>query len=571
MTIDDAGRRLPTETPRAPTGWLVMLAAMRPAALLATALVLAAIAPAAAPASEPTGRLLVTTAASSSPVAFGAVPSSLRVPELGLVRVAPRRGETLRALRARLLADPRVRAVDVERRAIPRAASDDPALTDPETAVGTPPGTPIQWWPQRMGLFEAWDLADGDESLVAVIDSGIEGPHPELDGKVRDTLDADPTAGAGGPLTDEAGHGTHVASFSCAQTDNAIGIAGAGRACGLLVAKTDFSDGSVVQAIVDAADRGADVIVMSFGTDGGRTPPRAMVDAIAYAADRQAVLIAAAADEETEEQGDPANILQPTGTGPDLSRNLGLSVTAATFYDRKAAFAGRGSQISLAAYGTFERGQGPRGLLGAFPAAETTFERGELGPPPVPPCRCRVEYRGDTRYAYLQGTSMATGIVGGVAALVRDLNPDLRGAEVVRLLKETARRPPGSGWSPELGWGIVDGAAALRRAAEIDRRPPASRLTAGVPSRTRRRSLTLRWRGSDESPPNVVSSGIARYEVWRSVDGLAPVKLTSTRRSSYRLRVRRGRRYAFFTIAVDRAGNREAPPRRADARVRVLR
>ena len=37
-----------------------------------------------------------------------------------------------------------------------------------------------------------------------------------INGKIRDTLDADPTVGAGGPLTDTAGHGTHVASFACA-------------------------------------------------------------------------------------------------------------------------------------------------------------------------------------------------------------------------------------------------------------------------------------------------------------------------------------------------------------------
>ncbi len=164
---------------------------------------------------------------------------------------------------------------------------------------------------------------------------------------------------------------------------------------------------------------------------------------------------------------------------------------------------------------------------------------------------------------------MATAIVGGVAALVRDLNPDLRGTEIVRLLKETARRPAGSGWSPELGWGIVDGAAALRRAAQTDRRAPSSRLRA--PASTRRRTLTLRWTGSDRAPENVIASGVARFEVWRSVAGGAAVRIASTTRRSLRLRVRPGRRYAFFTIAVDRAGNREAPPARADARVRVTR
>ncbi|HEV2999259.1 MAG TPA: S8 family serine peptidase [Solirubrobacteraceae bacterium] len=551
---------------------------MRPAVLLAVGVVGVAGAPGVARASGGggeglTGRLLVSlapAAASDAVVARAAGRvSGVRVPQIGLVAVRPRGGESLAALRRRLAADPRVRAVAVERRAVPRAASNDPALTDPETAAGTPPGTPVQWWPARMGLFDAWDLAAGEDALVAVIDSGVEGPHPDLAGKVRDTLDVDPTPEAGGPLTDEIGHGTHVASLACAATGDGLGIAGAGRDCGLLVAKTDFSDGSVAQAIVEAADRGADAIVMSFGTDGAREPPQALVDALRYAAGRDAVLVAAAADHETDEQGDPANILQPTGTGHDLSSNLGLSVTAATFSDRRASFAGRGSQISLAAYGAFERGAGPPGLLGAFPAAETGFERGELGPPPVPPCRCRATYREDSRYAYLQGTSMATAIVGGVAALVRDLNPDLSGAEVVRLLKETARRPPGSGWSPELGWGIADARAAVRRAAEMDRRAPSSRLRA--PSSVRGRAVTLRWRGSDSAPDGVVVSGVARYEVWRSVGGRRAVKLLTTRAIARRVKLRPGRRYAFFTVAVDRAGNREAPPRRPDAVVRTRR
>ncbi|HEX8206901.1 MAG TPA: hypothetical protein VF587_12650, partial [Solirubrobacteraceae bacterium] len=62
---------------------------MRPAVLFAIALALAAAAPASASASERTGRLLVSLAPSSSPVAFAAARSDLRVPELGLVRVAP--------------------------------------------------------------------------------------------------------------------------------------------------------------------------------------------------------------------------------------------------------------------------------------------------------------------------------------------------------------------------------------------------------------------------------------------------------------------------------------------------
>jgi serine protease len=281
------------------------------------------------------------------------------------------------------------------------------------------------------------------------------------------------------------------------------------------------------------------------------------------------VVVAAAADQDTEEQGDPANIVQPNGTGADLSRNLGLSVTAATHSDQKAAFAGRGTQISMAAYGAFDRGLGPRGLLSGWPQGEASFERGSLGPPPQPPCRCRASYRGDSRYAYLQGTSMASAIVSGVAALVRDLNPDLPGADVVRLLKETARRPPGTGWTPELGWGILDARSAIEAARRLDRRPPQSQLRA--PRRTRRRTITLRWTGEDTAPPGVTASGVDVFEVWRATRGRAPVRIARTRRSTYRVRAKRGSRYAFFTIAVDRAGNREDPPGRPDATVRALR
>ena len=49
---------------------------------------------------------------------------------------------------------------------------------------------------------------------------------------------------------------------------------------------------------------------------------------------------------------------------------------------------------------------------------------------------------------------MAAPIVAAIAALARALNPDAHAADVIRALKQTATRPAGSGWNPELGWGI---------------------------------------------------------------------------------------------------------------------
>jgi hypothetical protein len=62
-------------------------------------------------------------------------------------------------------------------------------------------------------------------------------------------------------------------------------------------------------------------------------------------------------------------------------------------------------------------------------------------------------------------------------------------------------------------------------------------------------------------------SGISRYELWRSTDGGRFRRLYVTRRTARRVTLRRGARYAFYTVAVDHAGNREAAPKRPDARI----
>ncbi|HEY8583878.1 MAG TPA: S8 family serine peptidase, partial [Capillimicrobium sp.] len=472
----------------------------------------------------------------------------------------PRPGEPLAELAARLRADPRVRSVAREHRHVQRLEPDDPAFrtTDPAPEAG---GARLQWWAERSNFPAAWDIADGDSVTVAIIDSGVDGAHPDIQGKVRRSVDLDADPDHRGPGVDESGHGTHVASLACANPGNGVGLAGAGLECGLMIEKSDLSDSSVIRALVDATDHGADIISMSIGTDDRRSPPQAMRDAIDYAYDRGVVLIAAAADKNTTEQGDPANLLQPTGTGDDLKAGKGLSVTAADFSGRRAHFAGTGSQISLAAYGALSRTRASNGIIGAFPEQVTELERGLT----AAPCDCRAELAGDSRYAFLEGTSMATPIVAGAAALVLDRNPDLQPDDVIRILKRTAQRE--GGWNAALGWGIVDALAAVVAAGELDRRAPTSSVVA--PSSISGDAVRLRISAEDTPAYDIQPAGVREVRVFRSVDGGRPRRVAATSGRSVVLPVQEGRRYAFHTQAVDRAGNVETAPRRPDIRTRV--
>jgi serine protease len=482
------------------------------------------------------------------------------VPEVGVLTVRPAAGETIAELAARLERDPRVVGVEREYRHQPRLVPSDPAMSQPDPGAG---GQPYQWYLHRQGFPAAWDLSRGTGALVGVIDSGIDSSHPELATKVAIVRDLDGTTVGTG---DEVGHGTHVGGLACAATDNGAGIAGAGSDCRLILEKSDLTSSSVIAGLVEAARNGAVVINMSFG--GGRLSIGER-RALNYALRRDVVLIAAAADSPIAEQGHPAKDLQPTGTGSKLDAGLGLVVTAADMSGGRASFAGRGSQISLAALGdTGPSGPAP-GIFSTFPANVTQIETGASSPP-APPCpACRTTFNGDNRYGYLAGTSMAAPQVAGAVALVRAANPKLRRATVVRLMKETASRA--GGWTTELGWGILNAEGAVRRALELaqDTIPP-STSRRGIRSRRAGRVFTLRWRGRDLAPPGIRPAGVASYAVYVRRAGRYKL-LATTDANRYRYRGRRGKRYSFHVRARDRAGNLEAPPSRPDFLVRVRR
>lgn len=532
------------------------------AALVAVLLV---IVPVAAQASDSrTGRLLVTLKAGQANTAavdaladrHGARLALAPVEEIRLAVLEPAEGGDLGTLTTRLRRDRAVESVRAEHRFKPHYVPNDPAFAS--QLAGALPGASEEWWATNAGLLDAWNLASGNGATVAIIDTGIDATHPEFKGRIKHKVDYDDNPHHKGSGYDEVGHGSHVASLACGRANNGFGIAGAGGNCKLLIAKTDLTDGSVAASIIWSVRNHADAINMSFGTDTGTTSRSPEIErAIRYAYKHDAVMVAAAADTPSVEQGDPANLLQPTGTAPklDSSRSRGLTVTASTATDTRASFAGRGTQVSIAAPGTYGSAIGSAGLLGAFPTKTTELERGSFQPP-VPSCGCRVTFGGDDRFARLQGTSMAAPIVAAIVALVRQTNPDLSNRQVIRLVKETARRS--GGWDENLGWGVVNGNAALLSALDTDATAPRSR----VRKATGKGKVKLAWAGTDKGPKRVRRTGIVSYELYRVSGGVAKrvaKNLTSDSRT-----VSAASGTGYYTVAIDGAGNREKKPKSPD-------
>ncbi len=497
----------------------------------------------------------------------GAVPGGKSVPQIGLMTVRPSRGLSLAALTHRLLAIPGVASVQLERRYVPRQVPNDPALS-----TTSPDSGAVQWALGREGFYDAWDITHGDGATVGVVDTGVDASHPDLKAKLAVApVDQQQSTDSTGPAgTDQVGHGTHVASLACADTNNAIGMAGAGYDCKLVIEKTDFTDSSIAASIVDATDKGVQAINMSFGPDSSNPPPapQSEVRALQYAAAHKVVLVAAAADNPGTEQGDPANVLQPAGTGPNITQGLGLDVTAADYSGGRASFAGFGSEISVAAYGAFEPDQSgalglgpPPGIFGAFPANSTQLES-------LPePCLCRTTFQGSSNYAYLQGTSMAAPQVAALGAVIRALNPFATLSQVLGTIKQTAQRPAGTGFNSDLGWGIINAGAAVAAIRDVDGDPPISRVL--VPHVSRTRVITVRWRGHDPRHAGLFTSGIAFYEIYAQDGTHRPRLLARTDKHRLRFRGVPGHHYTFTSFAVDRSGNREIKPALARTRIKL--
>ena len=245
-------------------------------------------------------------------------------------------------------------------------------------------------------------------------------------------------------VRDTNGHGTFVASLAAGAVNDGDGISGFGGDAQLLIVKADSSHGSFTaadeaSAIRYAVDRGARIINLSISG----TTTRGRAKGIRYAIDRGVLLIAAAGNEYATRQ--PRRVpgrARPAGGIERPGRRRPCRCCIDSRRRTRVVFEHR-SWISLAAPG--------EGVSAPCPSSPPRRR--------IPESRCPVPAGCTAMRAAPPSPHQRS---SGAAALVWGVNPSMTARDVARILKETAS---GNGtWTPELGFGVIDVAAAVDRA-----------------------------------------------------------------------------------------------------------
>ena len=296
----------------------------------------------------------------------------------------------------------------------------EPAVYDPDADL-----RPQQWGLDVVGAEDAWTQATGNGIVVAVVDTGVDGTHPDLAGKVIGGYDpAADTAIPAGADSDFDGHGTHVAGIIAAN-DDGKGIVG--LAPGVLIMPIPIfqpgyvGDFDAAEGTVWAVDNGAQVLNHSWG---GPVYSQILKAAFDYAYHSGAISVCAAGND------GEAWIHYPSaypGT---------IAVGATTPHDTVTDFSTLGGWLSVAAPGD--------NILSCVP---TWYVQDGTGAPLL--------------YDYWGGTSMATPFVSALAALLRELHPAATPYQIQKLIENTAVDIEAPGFDIYSGYGRIDAAEAV--------------------------------------------------------------------------------------------------------------
>ncbi|MGH3712474.1 MAG: S8 family serine peptidase, partial [Micromonosporaceae bacterium] len=222
-----------------------------------------------------------------------------------------------------------------------RIARAEPNYLYRATFTPNDPSLGQQWAWGKVGAYAAWDTTRGSAATkIAVIDTGVQRSHPDLDAKI--VAGYDWVSGDTAP-DDAHGHGTHVAGTAAAETNNATGGAGMCPECRIMPLRVLNAQGSgtlanVASAIRYAADNGAKVINLSLGGPGSAT----LQSAVDYAFNRGSFLACAAGN---------SNTSSTSSAYPAAYPNC-FAVASTTSTDARSSFSNYGSWVEVAAPGS---------------------------------------------------------------------------------------------------------------------------------------------------------------------------------------------------------------------------
>ena len=339
--------------------------------------------------------------------------------------------------------NPALKHVELDRR-----VKSTMAVTDPY--IGS------EWHIPKIGASSAWDTTQGAGVTIAILDSGVDGAHPDLA----------PNMVAGYNMysnntdtSDVCGHGTAVAGSAAARTNNGVGVAGvAGQAkiMPIRVAYYDSASGgcyaytsTIANGITWAADHGARIANVSYGPLAGSATIQSAAN---YMKSKGGLVFVSAGNNGVDENITPSTSL--------------IAISATDSNDNKASWSSYGSFVSLASPG----------------AGIWTTSKGGI-------------------YQGWNGTSFASPVAAGVAALMMAANPALDGAKIEQALFSTAVDLGAAGRDPYFGYGRVNAAAAVNAvkvtAPVADTQAPTSAITSPAASSSVSGIVTVNVAASD--------------------------------------------------------------------------
>lgn len=265
----------------------------------------------------------------------------------------------------------------------------------------------------HLNLISAWEaqaITKGAGVKIAIVDSGVTYNHPHLSPNLilkQGALVGKNFVHSGELPQDDNGHGSHVAGLS------AGAVGGVAPNAQVIPVKAMNALGmgdlaSIAGAIEYAADQGADIINLSLGQETAN-PPKTMADAIAYARKKGALIVTAAGNYGSNNDLSPnwpANFSGPGILSVAAVDNAGVITDYSNFGTESVDIAAPG--------GKSEEGTHDNELL------SHDYLECDKG-----------------SYARMSGTSMASPVVAGVAALVMSANKDLSAARVKEILLQT--------------------------------------------------------------------------------------------------------------------------------------